>query len=172
MLTVWQRDLNALMIVVLGGVLLSAYGVQFIFHEQPCPLCLLQRLGMLGVACGALLNVWFGVRMAHYGLCLLSAIFGGFVALRQISLHVCPGFAPPFGIPVLGLSLYTWSFFVFVCVVFGVAVLLFLYDPKDSQAEIAPPNGFGRFACGLIFCIALANIVTTFLHCGLGICPD
>ncbi len=166
----WQLNLNALMIVILCGVLLGAFGVQFLWHENPCPLCLLQRAGMIGVAIGALLNLWFGVHMAHYGLCLLSALTGGFVALRQISLHVCPGMSP-FGLPVLGLSLYTWSFFVFVCVVLGVAVLLFLYDPHDN-VEMPPLNLWGKFASGLLFFVVVANIVTTFMLCGIGPCQD
>lgn len=165
----WERDLNALLIVILSGVLLSAFGVQFLFREQPCPLCMLQRLGMLGVACAAALNIWHGVRMSHYALMLLSALVGGFVALRQISLHVCPGFAS-FGFPVLGLSLYTWSFIVFVCVVLYVALLLFLYDPKETQE--APVNTWSKFATGAIFLIAFLNIFTTFMTCGFGPCAD
>lgn len=170
-MTRWERDLNALIVIILSGVLLGAFGVQFFMHETPCPLCLLQRLGMLGVAVGALLNVWFGVRPSHYGLMLLSALTGGFVALRQISLHVCPGF-PEFGIPVLGLSLYTWSFFVFVCVTLAVALLLFLYDPKSSLESPPPLNVWSKTAFGLIFIIAIANILTTFLQCGFGPCVD
>jgi len=157
------------MVLILSGILLGAFGVQFIMHEEPCPLCMLQRLGMIGVASGALLNLWFGVRMSHYGLCLLSALMGGFVALRQISLHVCPGL-PAFGLPVLGLSLYTWSFIVFVCVVLGIACLLFLYDPEETPKEPVQQGFWSKFAFGLILFIALTNIATTFWQCGLGPC--
>lgn len=166
-----QKNLNALLILILSGVLLSAYGVQFIYHEQPCPLCMLQRLAMIGVACAAVLNLYFGVRMSHYGLMLISSIFGGCVALRQISLHVCPGFST-FGFPVLGLSLYTWSFIVFVCVVAYVSMLLFLYDPSEREEMSTPLNGWGKFSFALILCTALANVVTTFLQCGWGPCVD
>lgn len=165
-----QRDLNALVIVILSGVLLSAFGVQIFEHEQPCPLCLLQRLGMISAAAALLMNIFFGARPSHYALAILSSIFGGFVALRQISLHVCPGFST-FGVPVLGLSLYTWSFIVFVCVVLAVAILLFLYDPKESS-ERSPLNGWSKFACGLLLFVAIANILTTFMQCGLGPCAD
>lgn len=167
----WERDLNALIIVIISGILLSAFGVQIFMHEQPCPLCLLQRVGMVGVATGALLNVWFGMRMSHYGLMLLSSLMGGFVALRQISLHVCPAF-PKFGLPVLGLSLYTWSFVIFVCVVLAVALLLFLYDPKKSLDPPPAFNGWCKFSFGLIFLVTFANIITTLFLCGLGPCVD
>lgn len=167
----WERDLNALLIIILSIVLLSAFGVQFIWHESPCPLCMLQRLGMIGVAAGAALNILFGTRMSHYGLMLLSSLMGGFVALRQISLHVCPGFGE-FGLPVLGLSLYTWSFIVFVCVVLYVALLLFLYDPEESMQEPPPVNLWSKSALYLIIFIALANMITTFMQCGIGPCSD
>lgn len=166
-----ERDLNALLILILSGVLLSAFGVQFIYHEKPCPLCLLQRLGMIGVACGAVLNLYFGIRMSNYGLILLSALFGGFVAIRQISLHVCPGF-PSFGIPVLGLSLYTWSFLVFVCVILYTAILLFLYDPRESERENLSLNLWGKWALFFITLITIVNIATTLMQCGLGPCSE
>jgi disulfide bond formation protein DsbB len=167
----WEQRLNALVIVILSTVLLAGFAVQILLNEQPCPLCMLQRLGMIGVATGLLLNLWFGVQMAHYGLALLSALMGGFVALRQISLHICPGFSS-YGVPVLGLSLYTWSFVVFVCSVLSVALLLFLYNPKEEAKAIVPLNAWGKFACGLLLFVALANIFSTFLLCGLGPCVD
>lgn len=167
----WERDLNALIAIILSGILLAAFGVQIFMHEQPCPLCLLQRLGMLGVAAGALLNVWYGVRMSHYGVILLNALMGGLVALRQISLHACPGFSV-FGLPVLGLSLYTWSFIIFVCVVLATALLLFLYDPRESLDEPPPLNLWCKASLGLILLISAANIFTTLFQCGLGPCTD
>src|ERR1700728_1159169 len=118
--------LNAILILILSGILLGAFFVQFYWHEEPCPLCLLQRLGMIGVGIGALLNLKFGIQASHYAVSLLSSLMGGTVALRQISLHVCPG-SPQFGIPVLGLSLYTWSFIVFACSVLYISLLMFLY---------------------------------------------
>jgi len=166
-----QKNLNALVIVIICGVLLSAYGVEFFWSEVPCPLCMLQRLCMIAAAIGCLLNLRFGIHTSHYGLTLLSCIAGGTVALRQISLHVCPGF-PEFGFPVLGLSLYTWSFFVFVCTGLAVALLLFLYDPMEECAESFIFTKFGKFVFGLLFTVTAANVITTFLHCGFGPCHD
>ncbi|WP_059359475.1 disulfide bond formation protein B [Parachlamydia acanthamoebae] len=166
---IWERGLNALVVLILCGVLLSAYFVQFFWHEEPCPLCLLQRLGMISVAAGLLLNLFFGVRMSHYALSLLSCLFGGFVALRQISLHVCPGFST-FGLPVLGLSLYTWSFIVFACAVCAISLILFLYRPDKSEQVPLNQEWFSKFALGLTLAISLANILTTYLQCGWGVC--
>ena len=163
----WQRNLNILLILILSGILLSAFGVQFIYHEEPCPLCMLQRIGMISVAYAAVLNLWFGIRVSHYGLMLISSLFGGFVALRQISLHVCPSFST-FGLPVLGLSLYTWSFIIFACVVAYVALLLFLYDASEEEQIPPPLSGWSKFAAALILIITLANVATTLMQCGWG----
>lgn len=163
-----QKNLNALAIFVIVGVLLSAYGVQLFWQETPCPLCLLQRIGMIGVASSLLLNLYCGIRTSHYALALFSSIVGGFVALRQISLHVCPGM-PAYGLPVLGVSLYTWSFLVFVCCVLAVAILLLMYDSQQPVEE-EPVNKFGYAAGVALLGITLANVLTTFIQCGMGPC--
>lgn len=164
-----ERDFNGIISVILSGVMLAAFGVQFIYKEEPCPLCLLQRLGMIAVSAGALLNVRFHPRAVHYGLMLLGSVFGGFVALRQISLHVCPGM-PAFGLPVLGLSLYTWSFIVFVCCIAAVSLLLFIHRPYGDERELPPLNGLEKFALGFALLIAFGNAVAALMQCGLGVC--
>lgn len=161
-----QRFLNALVILIISGVILSAFGVQIFLGEEPCPLCYLQRAGMIGVAFALALNLKFGIRPQHYGLALLFTLVGGAVALRQISLHVCPQF-PTFGSPVLGMSLYTWSFLVFVCSVFAIALMLLLY--RRDQEDV-PVEKWSLFAIGLIFFVTVANVLSTLLQCGFGSC--
>jgi disulfide bond formation protein DsbB len=164
-------DLNAILILIISGILLSAFGVELFLKEVPCPLCLLQRMGMIGVTVGAMLNVLYGIRPSHYAISLLSCIVGGIVALRQISLHVCPG-TPHFGIPVLGLSLYTWSFIAFACAVFYISILLFLYEPSAELPRKQKLNLISLMACVLIFLITLTNMILTFIRCGMGPCND
>ncbi|MCH9628140.1 MAG: Disulfide bond formation protein B [Chlamydiales bacterium] len=164
-----ERNLNALMALILSCVLWGGFAFQFIEGEHPCVLCLLQRLGMLGVAFGALLNVKFGSRKAHYSLSLFSALFGGFVALRHIALHACPG-TPIFGEPFWGLSLYTWSFIVFVSSVAYIALLMLIFDHQKEEFKFSRINWWGRLAFFSVFLVALTNIVTTLLQCGLGDC--
>lgn len=162
-----EKHLNALMALVLASILLGAFAIQIFENEQPCPLCLMQRLGMLGVAAGALLNVRCGLRPAHYGLCLLSAVYGGFVALRQIALHVCPGF-PTFGKPFWGLSLYTWSFITFASVVAFIGILLFLFDGKRT-AELRL-SWFCHLAFICVLAAAFGNIINALILCGISPC--
>lgn len=164
-----EKNLNGLLVFILAGILLGALGIQWLGHEEPCPLCLLQRLGMLGVAVGALLNMKFGIRTLHYGVSLFSCVMGGFVALRQIFLHSCPGF-PVFGKPVWGLSLYVWSFLVFVSCVAFIALLLMLFDHRRWSEKATPMNGWCISCSILIFFVSFANIVGTLIQCGLGPC--
>lgn len=155
------------MALILAGILWGALGVQYIAKEEPCPLCYLQRLGMLGVASGVLMNVRWGVRKRHYGLSLFSAVFGGFVALRQFFLHVCPGY-PKFGEPVFGLNLYTWSFIIFSCCIAYISLLFLLFPSREKEESAV--TWFGHLSFILVFLIALANIFAILLQCGLGPC--
>jgi magnesium-transporting ATPase (P-type) len=161
------RLLNVLHILVLSGVLLSGYSVQFLLHEQPCPLCMLQRLAMIGISVALLCNLKFGIKPFHYGLGILAAIFGGSVSARQMALHICPQF-PTFGTPVFGLDLYWWAFIVFTASIFVIAIMLFLYTKE--QEKPVPMNWVEKGVFVLIAAITLANVITTFLECGLSVC--
>jgi disulfide bond formation protein DsbB len=163
------RLLNDIMVFVLMGVLLAAYDQQFFGHERPCPLCMLQRLGMVGVALGALMNLRFGLKPMHYAFSLLSALLGQVVATRQILLHICPNF-PQYGVPVFGLSLYTWSYITQVCAIFAISGMLFLDSAHDRVHKHL--RWWESMAFLLVFLLISGNIVTTFLECGFGDCPD
>lgn len=119
-----RKLLNIFDLIAICGILLVAFYIQLFWQEEPCPLCLLQRLGMIGIGIGLLMNLKFGINSKHYALALLSALFGGAVAIRQILLHIIPG-ESAYGSPIFGLHLYTWSFIGFVFMIFYIAVLLF-----------------------------------------------
>ena len=112
------RVLNFVGILALLGVLLGAYIYQFSYRELPCTLCLLQRLAMFAVAFGAAMNLMLGPDPRHYGVCLVSAMFGLGISIRQTLLHINPYFDgqtgqptleatanPAFGQAVMGLNL-------------------------------------------------------------------
>ena len=162
----FNRFLNALMIYILMAIITGAYYVQFARHETPCPLCLLQRLGMIGAATGAFLNLRFGIRPFFYGLSMLAALGGAFVSVRQILLHICPG-SNPFGTPVFDLSLYTWALLAFISTFLGIAILLMFYQPTFKAARM---NLFEKVAAAYLILITFLNIITTIMVCGFGVC--
>lgn len=164
-----EKVLNAIWALIICGVLYAALSIQYLDGEVPCPLCFLQRLGMLSIACCATLNLRFGMKMTHYGLALLSSVFGASVSLRQITLHVCPQFST-YGIPVLGYSLYTWAFLVFCCSIIGTALLMFFYDPQKSSEEPEKLSWLSILAILAVLAASAANIAASYQVCGLGPC--
>jgi disulfide bond formation protein DsbB len=161
--------LNAAGLASLVVVLLVAYTDQFAGHDLPCPLCLLQRVAIVGVAFGLLLNLRYGPQPSNYGIMLLAALFGMAVAGRQVLLHIAPG-TGSYGAPLLGLHLYSWSFLLFVAVILGTAILLLLPRPT-SPVRPLPRELQYALAWAAIGLTAL-NAVTTFLQCGPLECPD
>jgi disulfide bond formation protein DsbB len=166
--------INSFAVLGICGVLLGAYYIQFVDGEFPCPLCLLQRLAMLGVAFGAMLNLRYGIHTRHYGVSLLSAIFGASVSIRQILLHIDPSDSG-YGSPVLGMHLYTWAFIVFAVVILLIGIMMFFETQFEDSSENRSAKSIGWFVkavFSLVVLIAASNVITTFLECGFGQCPD
>jgi disulfide bond formation protein DsbB len=161
--------LNAAGLAGLIAVLVVAYADQFVAHDLPCPLCLLQRVALAGVAYGLLVNLRFGPQPSAYAIMLLAALFGMGAAGRQVLLHITPG-SGSYGEPLLGLHLYTWSFVLFVLVILGTAVLLLVPKPVVPVWRVPLPLKQG-LAWAIIGLVAL-NAITSFLQCGPVECPD
>jgi disulfide bond formation protein DsbB len=118
-------------LVILGGALF----VQFFLHEQPCPLCELQRAAFINIGIGLLMNVRYGNKASHWGIVILSACAGLAVSIRQIVLHITS--PQGFGDAFLGMHMYTWCFIGFSLAVVGSAVMLLIYpERKKIQAII------------------------------------
>lgn len=130
------------------GVLLGAFTIQFAEGEFPCPLCMLQRYGMILSTLGALWVIMQARRgeltPARYaqglGLGVLGAAAGALVSVRQILLHIKPG-DPGYGSPVMGYHLYTWALITFYVVILFVAAVSILApvgipEVPDSKAAL------------------------------------
>ena len=119
----------------------SAFFIQFVEGEFPCPLCMLQRYGMILATLGALYVVMQARRgtltPARYaqglGMGLIAVVAGASVSVRQILLHIKPG-DEGYGEPVLGMHLYTWAFITFAIVMIYVGVMLMLMPRGIPQA--------------------------------------
>lgn len=164
-------------------VMLSAFYIQFVEGEFPCPLCMLQRYGMILSTLGALLIVMQARRgtltTAKYsqglGMGLLGALVGGAeVSVRQILLHIKPG-DPGYGAPVLGLHLYTWALITFIIVIAYCGVQLVLAPRGIPEA---PPEGSGLRTLSTIIIwifigVVAANVVAIFVLEGFAwVLPD
>ncbi len=162
-------SLNTLALALITAVLGGAFVEQIVFGELPCPLCLLQRAGLIAVGLGFLLNLRFGIHPLHYGVALFGALVGAATSVRQILLHIAPG-DPGFSKAVFGYHLYTWSFVTFVCIMLGIAGLLCLCKPGQTER---PFNSRLAGLSSLAFLlIVAANLMSTLLECGLTQCGD
>ncbi len=109
-------------------ILCGALVMQFYFHEDPCPLCLLQRAGFVGIGISLLLNLRYGNRSANWASAILCACAGMSASIRQICLHITT--PEGFGSPVWGFHLYTWCFFAFAATIIGSALMLLIYPEQ------------------------------------------
>ncbi|MCL1128028.1 disulfide bond formation protein B [Shewanella surugensis] len=160
--------INILGLLGITSVLLTAFILQLILNELPCPLCLLQRIGFGMVMFGLMLNVRYGIKQRHYGIILIGAVFGLLTSLHQILLHVIPN-TPAYGSAIFGFHYYTWAFILFITIILSVSILLILNDIDGNGNYVI--GKFGRYVClGAIAVIAL-NVVATFFECGPFQCP-
>ncbi len=164
-------------IVGMGCVVTGALVFQYGFGETPCPLCLLQRLGMFGIMLSGLMCLIFGPHPRYYALTLFSTLFGGTVSARQILLHIDGPAGSGYGSTVMGYHLYTWAFIVFCFSAIGVGILMILYRDGDSDIDTATPllsrlNRCERFALVFVGTLLLVNTVGVFVECGWTACCD
>lgn len=162
-------QLNLLALLGITLILAVAFAEQFYFGELPCPLCLLQRVGLMTAGLGFMLNLRFGLHPMHYGVTLIAALVGMATSGRQVLLHIIPD-GMGYGKVFFGLHLYTWSFVSFVCILLGVGVLLMI-----SGSASAADRKMSRWVTLVVwtFCIVvLANLVSTLLECGFSECPS
>jgi len=111
-------------IIILSGALF----VQFFYGEQPCPLCLLQRVAFINIGLALFMNLRHGNKVSHWAIATLSACAGMAVSLRQISLHINSPVG--FGSPVFGLHLYTWCFIGYFLTIVGCTIMLLIYPER------------------------------------------
>ena len=109
-----SRLINIAALLGLIGVLAGSLHLQFGAGEQPCPLCIVQRSGMVGLAVGPIMNLLWGIKARHYALSILAAVVGAAGSTRQILLHIADPADPGYGPEVFGWHLYTWALVTFI----------------------------------------------------------
>ncbi|MFZ9035922.1 MAG: disulfide bond formation protein B [Francisellaceae bacterium] len=172
------KFISALEILGICLIIGVAFFFQYIFGELPCPLCLLQRLGLLGIAFGFLLNMRYRVRPSHYALSLLSAVITSFIALRQISLHITT--PEGYGSAFLGMHMYTWVFVICMIAIVYIAIAMSFpqqYEIRREASEVDEARAksirlFTHIVFLIFFIVVLINAASLFLECGVTQCPD
>lgn len=186
----------ALHVCILGicGVLIGALWVQFFEREFPCPLCLLQRMGMMLATLGPVFILahghrtrvqGFSVMGAGFGMSIIGAVCGMMMSTRQVLLHIEPG-DPGYGTPVMGMHLYTWALVVFIVIllvsglmlIFGREPVIRPRSPETADAIDADPNyrppmhWFTKLTFAIFGLIMLVNVVSAFFESGFNLFQD
>ena len=171
------RLINLIALLALLGVLTGSLDLQILVGEQPCPLCLLQRSGMIGLAVGPIMNLLWGMRPAHYAVSILAAFAGGAASTRQILLHIATPGDSGYGPAFAGFHLYTWAFITFAVGAAGCAALL-LFSSQFSLGDTGVLRRKGALRIATLTVVAWTSVyliiiaVTVLPECGLGMCPD
>lgn len=151
---------------VLIAILAAAFVVQFALGELPCPLCVLQRVGLMLCALGPLRLLIRNSRdllddrdiAISCGMSVIAGLLGAAMATRQVLLHILPG-DPGYGAPVFGIHLYTWCLVAFVAHALAAGVMLtavaWVRTPIAEQWRATPPTvvAFGIVVLGNLLAV-------------------
>ena len=181
----FSRIINIVALFGLIGVLAGSLHLQFGVGEQPCPLCIVQRSGMVGLAVGPIMNLLWGMNPRHYALSILAAVVGAAGSTRQILLHIADPNDPGYGPEVFGWHLYTWALVTFIVAIVGCALLIMWQAPftAGDRGVLRDAHPLRPLVTGVIVWLSLLVIIWTFIdllavgisivpECGLGECPD
>lgn len=168
----WIRLTHVLLLMSVYTILMTTFSLQYFLSELPCPLCFLQRVGMMAIAVALLMNLRFGFKPSHYAMILLACFYTGMVSLRQVALHVIPG-RGSYGYPLFDMHLYTWCFIGTVSIAF-ITVLMMGADKQYLSKEPTPKtwNATTRLLMIIGIAFALANIAGFYMQCGWYECVD
>jgi disulfide bond formation protein DsbB len=159
---------------VLAAILTAALVMQYGYGELPCPLCLLQRVAMLGVCFGLMQNFRNGFSDRNLGYSLLFSVFLLVVAVRQTLLDIYPRPGHEYiGSAVLGLHMPVWSILIAVALITAFALKLCIVGTEDGSRAPDRRSVAGRVALLLslyVIAIALVNFGSVVVQCGLGEC--
>lgn len=158
----------------IAAVLTAALFMQYGEGELPCPLCLLQRVAMLGVCFGPLQNFRSGFSDRNLGYSLLFSVFLLVVAVRQTLLDIYPRPGHEYvGSAVLGVHMPVWSVVIAVVLITAFALKLCTIGSEDGLRAPPANSVVGRLAMVIslyLIAVALVNFGSVVVQCGLGEC--
>jgi disulfide bond formation protein DsbB len=166
-------DLAALaMLFGVAAVLVAALVMQFAFGEAPCPLCLLERVGLFGACFGPMMQFRPGSRARAAGVGLVFSVFLLVVSVRQVLLDIVPRPGHAYvGSAVLGLHMPVWAVVIAVALLAGFAGRLALFGALPETVTRSPiVDRLARAASLLVLALAAINLAAVLLQCGFGAC--
>jgi disulfide bond formation protein DsbB len=165
-----------LVMFVIAGILTAAMFLQYAKGELPCPLCLLERVAMLGVCFGIMLDFRRGFSYQNTGFSLLFAIVLLVVSVRQSLLDIYPRPGHEYiGSAIFGIHMPVWSIIIALTLLTSYAIKLAILGDDEylREADVSEFPAIRRIADILsiyVIAICLINLVSVVLQCGFGEC--
>lgn len=165
-----------LVMFVIAGILTTAMALQYAKGELPCPLCLLERVAMLGVCFGIMLNFRRGFSYQNTGFSLLFSIVLLIIAVRQSLLDIYPRPGHEYiGSAIFGIHMPVWSIIIALSLLTAYAIKLAILggDEYLRETELADFPAISKIADILslyVIAICVINLASVVLQCGLGEC--
>lgn len=164
------------MMATIAAILTAAMTLQYVDGELPCPLCLLQRLAMLGVCFGIMLQFRHGYSYRNTGLSMIFSLFLLIISVRQTLLDIYPRPGHAYiGSAVFGLHLPVWSILIAVALLVAFAFQLIIWggNPQLQQKSLTQSPLLRAFAAVLslyVIVIGVINFVSVGVQCDLNEC--
>ncbi|HVG03423.1 MAG TPA: disulfide bond formation protein B [Burkholderiaceae bacterium] len=165
-----------LVMFVIAGILTTAMTLQYANGELPCPLCLLERVAMLGVCFGIMLNFRRGFSYQNTGFSLLFAIVLLVISVRQSLLDIYPRPGHEYiGSAIFGIHMPVWSIIIALSVLTAYAVKLAIlggdeYLREANIGDFPAIKGSAAMLSVYVIVICVINLVSVILQCGVGEC--
>jgi disulfide bond formation protein DsbB len=162
-----------LMLAVVAAILSWAMVLQYAFGEVPCPLCLLQRVAMLGCCLGLVVQLQGEDSQRGAGLAMIFALLLLVISARQVLLDIVPRPGHDYiGSAVFGLHMPVWSVIIAVALLLGFAIRFALFGAPRPVAYVGtlPLHGWARGLEIYVGALAAINFLSVVLQCGLGEC--
>lgn len=164
------------MMAVIALILVAAAVMQYAFGELPCSLCLLQRVAMLGICFGILMQLRNGFSYRNTGISITFALFLLIVAERQTLLDIVPRPGHAYiGSAVFGLHMPVWSIIIALVVLIAFSLKLAIIG-GDRPLEVNPVSTFPRLAAigtavgAIVVALAVLNFGSVIVQCGINEC--
>lgn len=158
------------LMATIAAIMTVAMVLQYYGNEIPCPLCLLQRVAMFGVCFGIIMHFRHGYSARHDGVSMLFALFLLIVSARQTLLDIYPRPGHEYiGSAILGLHMPVWSVVIAVTILLGFAVKFAVLGGEYLRDQ-RPSSALGRLLSLYVIAIALINLGSVILQCGMDAC--
>ncbi len=162
------------MLLTLAGILTFAQILQFAGGEIPCPLCLLQRVAMLGVCFGLIRDLRDQPLIHNAGLSMIFAMLLLVISVRQTLLDIYPRRGHEYiGSAIFGIHMPVWSVLIAAALLLAFALK---FTVLGGGEKLTPLKKFPALAGAAkllslyVITLCVLNFVSVVVQCGADAC--